>query len=57
MADFCKQTSIELFGEDYKDIYGLCLPGMKVEVLCEECGASSVDHLGVCLGGQLCRHG
>lgn len=57
MADFCQQTSIELFGSDYGDLARLCQKGEMVDVLCEECGPSTVDHKGVCLGGDLCRHG
>lgn len=64
MADFCKQCSEELWGEDTKDLCGV---GDKTEVLeegegfaalCESCGPILVDHVGQCLGGILCleRH-
>lgn len=47
MADFCKQHSIEIFGEDTKDLAGLCKPGETVINLCEGCGAYiEVDHEG-----------
>jgi hypothetical protein len=56
VADFCAQTSKELFGEDFKDLAGLCPKGQWIDVLCEECGSSTVDHLGVCKGGESCEH-
>ncbi len=56
MADFCKQTSIELFGADCGDLAHLCDKDEVVDVLCEECGSSTVDDMGVCLGGDLCNH-
>jgi len=56
MADFCRQASIELFGKDFGDFKNLCKSPMKVTVLCEDCGISDIDHLGICLGGQLCNH-
>lgn len=56
MADFCKQSSIELFGKDFGDLKGLCGTADSVVVLCEECGKSSVDSDGRCLGGDMCNH-
>lgn len=56
MADFCRQSSIELFGQDFGDMKGLCDSKSFIEVLCEECGFSSVDSDGVCVGGELCSH-
>ena len=50
MADFCKQCSIEIFGEDLGDMRGLCGEGFVVSSLCEHCGAIYVDHDGVCYG-------
>lgn len=56
MADFCKQCSIEHFGEDTKDLAGLG-GGRKLEpdhywiALCEGCYHSSgcqVDEAGLC---------
>lgn len=54
MADFCQQCSIELFGEDYKELAGLG-DGSKLEegkgwvCLCEGCGLTVVDDNGACL--------
>lgn len=55
MADFCKQCSEKNFGEDYKDMAGLCTEedtkkGLSVPVLCEGCGYTYVNHLGECVG-------
>lgn len=55
MADFCKQCSIDNFGEDFGDLAGLCQPGEVVEALCEGCihdGLCDVDHTGTCLIGK-----
>lgn len=49
MADFCKQCSIENFGEDLGDLEGLCRPGEIVYVICEGCSGSIVDHTGKCV--------
>ena len=43
MADFCKQCSIKLFGEDFGDFKGITEQadweaGMACIVLCEGCG-------------------
>ena len=53
MADFCKQCSIDTFGEDIGDLAGLmsasqAATGHLVPALCEGCGPTYVDHLGVC---------
>lgn len=64
MADFCKQCSIELFGEDCKELAGLGEPlteeelkqGYGFPALCEGCGCCLVDNEGVCLGGECCSH-
>ena len=47
MADFCKECSTQMFGEDMGDLAGLCEPEYKVVVICEGCGFITVDHLGV----------
>lgn len=54
MADFCKQCSIDMFGEDFKDLQGLSTSsdtanGLYATALCEGCGATQVDHLGICV--------
>lgn len=60
MADFCKQCSIQLFGQDYKELAGLISEeevkkGMGAVVICEGCGFVLVNHLGECLGGEACQ--
>lgn len=49
MADFCKQCSLENFGEDYKDFQFTAPDGMVTAVLCEGCGPTYVDNDGVCV--------
>lgn len=53
MADFCKQCSEEIFGEDFEDLKGLgdgtpLEPGMGWTALCEGCGPTVVDDNGIC---------
>lgn len=54
MANFCKQCSIDHFGEDYNDLSGLSTQE-KTEnelypvVICEGCGVTQVDHNGRCV--------
>lgn len=58
MADFCKQCSEDLFGDDYRDLAGLCYKGQTVPVLCEGCVAAQVDHTGKCVSTHcLKEHG
>lgn len=54
MADYCKQCSVQLFGEDYRELAGLCSPGEVAHVICEGCGFVTVDPDGVCQGGEGC---
>lgn len=62
MADFCKQCSIENFGEDFRDLADWLppeekeTPGLLVRVLCEGCGATVVDNNGKCHGHCLLNH-
>ena len=55
MADFCKQCSTELFGEDFHDLAHLMdedkydtKHGWGAGVLCEGCGPTTVDYEGKC---------
>ena len=58
MADFCKQCSHELFGEDFEDLWGLCEESEDhTPALCEGCGPTDVDNEGKCVGNCLKRHG
>jgi hypothetical protein len=48
MADFCKECSIELFGEDFQDLAGITKKkdfanGLRAIVICEGCGLIGVD--------------
>lgn len=54
MADFCKQCSEALFGEDHMDLAGITkaaeqLKGLYVYVCCEQCGYIQVDVYGRCV--------
>ncbi len=54
MADFCKQCSIEVFGEDSGDLVGKgdgseLKPGYGWLALCEGCGQTAVDNDGTCV--------
>lgn len=58
MAEFCRQCSLSVLGEDFGDLSGLLSEeesrsGLCVAVLCEGCGPTCVDHEGRCLGGCL----
>lgn len=62
MADFCQQCSVELFGEDYKELANLgqgrkLEPGMGWIVLCEGCGPTVVDEDGKCILECCEKHG
>jgi hypothetical protein len=61
MADFCKQCSIENFGEDYRDLAGITTQedweqGRACVVLCEGCGPIQVDPEGNCTGNCILKH-
>lgn len=49
MADFCKQCSIEQFGEDFGDLAGLADLDNEVLAICEGCGFIEVDCEGNCI--------
>ncbi len=54
MADFCKQCSLKIFGEDFGDLAGLSMIvhtsfRMYCKVICEGCGVTQVDHTGKCV--------
>lgn len=62
MADFCSQCSLELFGEDFKDLAGLGgdtpkPPGYGYAVLCEGCGYIFVNEEGYCVSPACIKHG
>ena len=54
MADFCKQCSLEIFGEDLRDLADITSKsdwqmGYSRLVLCEGCGPIQVDPDGNCI--------
>jgi len=54
MADFCRQCSLDGFGEDWGDLANISTPedtakGLFAVVLCEGCGPTQVDHTGECV--------
>lgn len=54
MASFCRQCSMDVFGEDFGDWAGQTTPeettmGLFAWVLCEDCGYVQVDHDGNCI--------
>ncbi len=56
MADFCKQCSIEILGEDFHDLSGLCSDLESVLVLCEGCGPIQVNNEGKCLSSDCLKN-
>ena len=58
MANFCKQCSIEHFGEDFEDHKGRCEAGQILIGTCEGCGRTVMDHTGRCINMDCLRkHG
>jgi len=54
MADFCKQCSIDILGQDFGDLAGFTSvrdweKGLAVIEICEGCGIINVDPLGNCV--------
>lgn len=54
MADFCKQCSINIFGEDYGDLASITEQkeweeGRAVCTICEGCGPIQLDPQGNCV--------
>lgn len=63
MAEFCKQCTIDLFGDDViVDLAGLTTQkdtalGIYARVICEGCGHTIVDHTGKCVSSNcLVKH-
>lgn len=62
MADFCKQCSIDMFGEDTGDLANLgpaddLKPGEGWSALCETCGMIVVAQDGTCIADWCRFHG
>lgn len=54
MSSFCKQCSLDVFGEDFGDMANISTQsdtkaGLYASVLCEDCGYIQVDHEGNCV--------
>lgn len=54
MANFCKQCSIDNFGQDHGDLRGITSEedweaGLAKIVICEDCGIIQVDPEGNCV--------
>ena len=61
MADFCKQCSIEIFDQDFKELAGLTSLEAEAEdrfcvVICEGCGRIQVDSSGSCVSTDCLKH-
>jgi len=57
MADYCKQCSIEIFGEDFGELAGLLTPDddnkeLAALALCEGCGVIQVSSDGSCVSSD-----
>lgn len=58
MADFCKQCSIELFGEDFEDLAQIAKEDQLLRCTCEGCGDAVVTGTGTCVSADCLRkHG
>lgn len=63
MSDYCRQCSIDIFGEDNGELRGLSgaedtEKGLYPVVICEGCGVVQVDHEGSCVSPDCVhRHG
>ena len=61
MADFCKQCSIDMFGQDFRELAGITeedkwQQGLAATVICEGCGVIQVDPSGNCVSPDcLCQ--
>ena len=61
MSDFCKQCSMDVFGEDFGDMAKLSTledtaNKLYASVLCEDCGYIQVDHEGNCITHECKEH-
>ena len=62
MADFCQQCSIEIFGEDHRDLADLgrgkkAAEGWGWIAICEGCGSTLVNDEGRCVYQHCSKHG
>ncbi len=60
MADFCKQCSLDIFQEDFKELAGITTEAdvaadRYAVVICEGCGPTQVRPDGSCIGGCMKR--
>ena len=63
MANFCRQCSIRIFGEDFKELAEL-FPKEDADkgfisgvVICEGCGPIQVNYAGECVSSDCMRNG
>lgn len=62
MADFCKACSIDLFGEDHRELANIVTAqewaeGKVAVVICEGCGHTFVDSEGNCIHNHCLKKG
>ena len=62
MADFCRQCSLDTFGEDYRDLGDITsaadwAEGRAACALCEGCGPIQVDPDGCCASSDCLQEG
>lgn len=56
MADFCQQCSIEVFGEDFKDLADIARGERLLHTLCEGCADAIVNSVGRCVAANCLKH-
>ena len=60
MAEWCKQCSDEMFGEEHKEYETYdepVKPGYHYPLLCEGCGPTGVNEKGECINPNCKKHG
>jgi hypothetical protein len=56
MADFCLQCSLDDLGEDFGDLARLCEQFQTAHAICEGCGPTIVNSMGLCVADCLLHH-
>ena len=62
VADFCKKCSIDMFGEDFRELAGISTKedtdnGLFASAICEGCGFIQVNHDGECVTDDCIENG
>lgn len=62
MADFCKQCSEKIFGDDFRELANITTPEdttnqLYASTICEGCGWTLVDHEGKCVADDCLEKG